>query len=116
METITNQIIAAFATLSADQASEMLKTLNAKYKPVAKATTGNNNPACSFKVGDKVVVKEGATSVSKKWIGKVLTVTNVGDIKLYLDNPEFPGVKNKSVWPLFSEVELAPVVEEAPTV
>ena len=116
MENIQAQITAAFALLSADQASEMLKTLNAKYKPVAKATTGNNNPACPFKVGDKVVVKEGANSVSKKWIGKVLTVVNVGDIKLYLDNPEFPNDKKKCVWPLFSEVELAPVVEEAPAV
>jgi hypothetical protein len=102
-ESIVSEVRAAVELLAPSEREALLKELNAKYAPVK--TKGSRAPAdCPFKIGDTVTVKADAASVAKKWRGKTLKVTLIGTDRLYLDNPEFPGEKYKSVWPLFSDV------------
>ena len=91
------EIKVAIEALSAEDRAKLITELTAKPKTNTKA---------AHKVGDAVTVLATA-DVPKKWIGKTLVITNIGTDRYYLDNPDHPGVKHKSVWPKFEDVASA---------
>ena len=96
----TTEIKAAIAALSTEDRAKLIAELTAKPARV------RTNAGVLYKVGDSVTVLATA-DVPKKWLGKTLVITNIGTDRYYLDNPDHPGVKHKSVWPLFSDVTSA---------